>query len=146
MGAERYQWISMQIVAPLYPKCAISQIMKSQKSISNEFQCNAKQNVTLISKKNSYILVIYVSLCDKRTAIPQIKSFFLAFKPSVLFLVSFSHHLFLIEIFIWHYGIKVAEKLTAFAIICSLCMLMETWHAMEGVLSKDVASIGKLCF
>jgi len=38
MGAESCQWISMQTVAPLYPKCAISQTVKSQRSISNEIQ------------------------------------------------------------------------------------------------------------
>jgi len=36
MGAERCQWISMQTMAPLYPKCAISQTTKSRRSISNE--------------------------------------------------------------------------------------------------------------
>jgi len=35
-GVESCRWISMQTVAPLYPKCVISQIMKSQRSISNE--------------------------------------------------------------------------------------------------------------
>jgi len=34
--------------APLYPKCAISQITTSQRSISNELHCNAKQNLILI--------------------------------------------------------------------------------------------------
>jgi len=38
MGAESCQWISMQIVTPLYPKCAISQTVKSQRSINNELQ------------------------------------------------------------------------------------------------------------
>jgi len=59
MGAESYQWISMQTVAPLYPNCAISQTMKSQRSISNELQCKAKQDLISISKKISNdILVI----------------------------------------------------------------------------------------
>ena len=34
--AESCRWISTQIVAPLYPKCAISQAMQSQASINNE--------------------------------------------------------------------------------------------------------------
>jgi len=38
-------WISMQTVAPLYPKCAISQTMKSQRGINNEFQYKAKQDL-----------------------------------------------------------------------------------------------------
>jgi len=38
MGAESCQRISMQIVTPLYPKCAISQTVKSQRSINNELQ------------------------------------------------------------------------------------------------------------
>jgi len=35
IGAERYQWINMQTVALLFPKCAISQTLKSQRSTSN---------------------------------------------------------------------------------------------------------------
>jgi len=58
MGAENCRWISVQTVAPLYPKCAISPTMKSQKSISNELQCNAKQDLILISKKCSYYTVV----------------------------------------------------------------------------------------
>jgi len=37
MGAENCRRIRMQTVVPLYPKCAISQTMKSQRTISNEF-------------------------------------------------------------------------------------------------------------
>jgi len=51
MGAESYRWISMQTVTPLYPKCAVSQTVKSQRSISNELQYNAKQDLISISKK-----------------------------------------------------------------------------------------------
>jgi len=35
MGAESSRWISMQTVAVPYPKWAISQTMKSQRSIRN---------------------------------------------------------------------------------------------------------------
>jgi len=35
----------MQTVTPLYLKCAISQTMKSQRSISNELQSKAKQDL-----------------------------------------------------------------------------------------------------
>jgi len=54
-GVEMYRWISMQTVAPLYPKCAISQsqTMKSQ-SISNELQYNAKIDLIAILKNISY--------------------------------------------------------------------------------------------
>ena len=59
MGAESCQWISMQSVAPLYPKCAISQTMKIRRSISNELQYKAKQDLIQISKKiSNEILVI----------------------------------------------------------------------------------------
>jgi len=56
MGAERFRWISMQTVAPLYPKCAISQshTMKSQRRISHELQCNAKIDFISFLKKISY--------------------------------------------------------------------------------------------
>jgi len=55
-GVERWQWISMQTVAPLHPKCAISQsqTMKSQRNISHELQYNAKIDLISILKKNSY--------------------------------------------------------------------------------------------
>jgi len=43
MGAGRCQWISMQTVTPLYPKCAISQTVKSQRRISNELQYKASK-------------------------------------------------------------------------------------------------------
>jgi len=45
------RWTSMQTVAPLHPKCAISQTMKSQRSISNKLQYKAKQDLIQISKK-----------------------------------------------------------------------------------------------
>ena len=87
MDAESYRWISMQTVAPLYPKCAISQshTMQSQRSISNELQHNAKIDLNLNVEKNSYdILVIHMFLCDKAMAIPQTKfGFCLAFNQSV---------------------------------------------------------------
>ena len=56
MGAERCWWICVQTVAPLYPKCAISQsqTMNSQRSTSNELQYNVKVDLILILKKNSY--------------------------------------------------------------------------------------------
>jgi len=43
MGAESCQWINMQTVAPLYPKCAISQTMNSQRNNSNELQYKASK-------------------------------------------------------------------------------------------------------
>jgi len=43
VGAESCQWISMQTVAPLYPKSAISQTMKSQRSISTALQYKASK-------------------------------------------------------------------------------------------------------
>jgi len=51
MGAESCRWISVQTVAPLHSKCAISQTMKSQRSISNKVQYEAKQDLIWISKK-----------------------------------------------------------------------------------------------
>jgi len=55
-SVERCRWISMQTVAPLYRKCAISQsqTMKSQRSISNELHYNAKIDLIAILKKNAY--------------------------------------------------------------------------------------------
>jgi len=48
--------------------------MKSQRSISNKLQNNAKQNLILISKKIAHnILVIYMFVCDKGMAISQTK-------------------------------------------------------------------------
>jgi len=68
MGAESRQWINMQIVAPLYPKCAISQTTKNQKSISNELQYKAKQDVISISKNISTDThVVYVSLRQRNS-------------------------------------------------------------------------------
>jgi len=43
--AESCRWIAMQTVAPFYSKRAISRSMKSQKSISNVLQYNAKQDL-----------------------------------------------------------------------------------------------------
>jgi len=69
----------MQTVAPLYPKCAISQIMKSQWS-SNELQYKAKEDFISISKYiSSDIIVISVFFCDGRIAIPNF-GFFWPFK------------------------------------------------------------------
>jgi len=44
MGAGRCRRISVQTAPPLHPKCAmsLSQTMKSQRSINNELQYNAK--------------------------------------------------------------------------------------------------------
>ena len=66
-GAEISRWISMQTVAPLYLKCAILQTMKSQRSIRNELQYNAKQDLTSISQTiSSDILVIWVFFVTKK--------------------------------------------------------------------------------
>jgi len=43
--AESCRWISIQTVAPLYPKCAISQSMKSQGKISAPVQRQARFNL-----------------------------------------------------------------------------------------------------
>jgi len=51
---ESCQWISIQNVAPIYPKCAISQTTQNQRSISIERQYKAKQDLIQISKKTSY--------------------------------------------------------------------------------------------
>jgi len=60
----------MQTVAPFYPKCAISQTMKSQgRSV---LQYNAKEDLILISKKKLFSCNFDV-FCDKGMAIPQIK-------------------------------------------------------------------------
>jgi len=53
---ESCRWISMQTVAPFYPKCAISQTMKIQEK--SVLQCNAKQNLILILTKKFDILVM----------------------------------------------------------------------------------------
>jgi len=50
-GSESSRWIRIQTVALFYPKCANSQNMKSQRSISNELQYKAKHDFILISKK-----------------------------------------------------------------------------------------------
>jgi len=50
MGSESRRWISVQSAVPFYPQCAVSPIMKSQRSIGNEFQFKAKQDVILLSK------------------------------------------------------------------------------------------------
>jgi len=61
MGAESCRWISMQTVTLLYPRCAISQTMKRQRSIRNELQNTAKQDLISISKKmSSYNLVMFL--------------------------------------------------------------------------------------
>jgi len=44
ISAVSCHWISMQTIALLYPKCAISQAMKSERSISNELQYSARLN------------------------------------------------------------------------------------------------------
>jgi len=69
----------MQTVAPLYPKCAISQTMKSRKT-SAPVQCQARFDLNF--EENFFdIRVILIFFCDKGMAIPQIKfGFFLAFK------------------------------------------------------------------
>jgi len=60
---ESCLWISMQTVAPFYPKSAISQTMKSQgRSV---LQYNAKHDVILISKKNFDIFVILMFFVTK---------------------------------------------------------------------------------
>jgi len=41
----------VQTLAPLYPKCALSQTTRSQRSISNELHYNAKQDLISVSKK-----------------------------------------------------------------------------------------------
>jgi len=51
LGAGSCRWISVQTVASVYSKCAISQIMKGQRSISNELQNQAKKDFILMSKK-----------------------------------------------------------------------------------------------
>ena len=51
-------WISVQILEPLYPKCAISQTMTSQRNISNDLQYNSRQNSILISKKISDVILV----------------------------------------------------------------------------------------
>jgi len=53
MGKEVFRWISVQTVASLYPKCAISQTTKSQRSIGNELQYKAMQELISISEKMS---------------------------------------------------------------------------------------------
>jgi len=58
MGPESCRWYSIETVALFYPKCTISQTMKSQRSINNELQNNAKQDVILISNNFFDILVI----------------------------------------------------------------------------------------
>jgi len=59
MGAESCQWTITPTVEPLYPVCAISQAMKNQRSISNELQYQAKQDLISSQKKISGdILVI----------------------------------------------------------------------------------------
>jgi len=50
MGPESCRWISMQTMAPLYLTCGTSQTMKSLRSISDELQCKARQNLISISK------------------------------------------------------------------------------------------------
>jgi len=45
MGAESCRWISMQTIALVYPNCAISQTLKSQRSISNELKYNTNPSL-----------------------------------------------------------------------------------------------------
>ena len=79
---ESCRWISAQTVAPFYPKCAISQTMKSQGR--PVLPHNAKQDLILISKKQFWYSCILDVFYDKGMEIPQIKfGFFLAFKQSV---------------------------------------------------------------
>jgi len=69
--AKIYPWISVKTVAPLYPKCAFPQTMRSQRSLNDELQNKAKQDLISISKKISNdILVIWMFLCDKGIAMP----------------------------------------------------------------------------
>jgi len=56
VDTESCRWISMQTVALLYPKCAISQTMNSQRSTRNELQYKPKQDLISISKKISVII------------------------------------------------------------------------------------------
>jgi len=51
MGAESCRWISVQTVAPCYPKRAISQTIKSQRNISNMLQYNARQDLPQFRRK-----------------------------------------------------------------------------------------------
>jgi len=61
----------MQTVAPFYPKCAISQTMKSPgRSL---LQYNPMQDLILVSKKMFYDILNIDVFCDKGTAKPQIK-------------------------------------------------------------------------
>ena len=95
--------VSLQTKAPVHPKCAISQTMKSQRSISNELQYKAKQGLILFQKNYNHIFIIYLFVCDKGIAIPQTK--FASIWPLNnrfgLFLASFQHCLAFIGIFIW---------------------------------------------
>jgi len=106
----------MQTVAPLYPKRAISQTMKSEgRSV---LQYNAKQDLILISKNFFSYSCNLDAFCGKGKAIPQIKfGFFLAFKQSVwpfsgLFLALFG---FLLK---FSTGDPVCATSVQFAIFC----------------------------
>jgi len=72
MGAESCRWIKIQAVALFYPKCAISQNMKSQRSISNELQYNAKQDLILISN-NVFDTLAFQCFFVTGMVIPQIE-------------------------------------------------------------------------
>jgi len=83
--AKIYPWISVKTVAPLQPKCAFPQTMRSQRNLNDELQYKAKQDLISISKKfSNEILVIWMFLCDKGIAMPQRKfGYFLALTQSV---------------------------------------------------------------
>jgi len=59
--------------------------MRSQRSLNDELQYKAKQDLISISKKISdAVLVIWMFLCDKGIAMPQRKfGYFLALTQSV---------------------------------------------------------------
>ena len=70
----------MQIVAPFYPKCAISQAMRSRGG--SVLQYNAKQDHNF--EDNFFDILEVRCFCNKGMAISQIKSgFFLVFKQLV---------------------------------------------------------------
>ena len=108
MGAESCRWISMQTVALLYPKCAISYTMKSQRSISNNelqppTQCHARVNLIVISKTFFwYSCNLNVYLWQRNVNTANKVFFFLTFKQSVWpFSGLFYHCLAFYWNFIW---------------------------------------------
>ena len=97
MGAESCRWISIQTVALLYPKCALSQTMKSQRSISNNelqppTQREARVNLIVISKTFFwYSCNLNVFLWQRNGNTANKVWLFLAFKQSAWpFLAFFS--------------------------------------------------------